>query len=139
MAPKEQMIARTNYPNTPEGYAALIKTIRTDTLYRERMRVEANDRRAGGDYCHELGNADEALRIINQLAYPDDLLQDTIEMIDTALKLTKLTTDREMIADQLDATIEAMATYAQELTIQVQNLDWTAKTIRNGVQPDDES
>ena len=94
MAPKDQMIARTNYPNTPEGYAALVKTIRTDTLYRERMRVEANDRRAGGDYSEELGNADEALRIINQLAYPDDLLQDTIEMIDTALKLVPQLADR---------------------------------------------
>jgi hypothetical protein len=142
MAPKSEefppgMIARTNYPNTPEGYAALVKTIRNDTLHRERMRVENNNRRAGGDYGEEVGNADEALRIINHLAYPDDLLEDTIRAIDRAISAG--ITDVEIIPDQLDSLVEALATYAQELTIQTQNLDWTSKTIRNGVEPDDDT
>jgi hypothetical protein len=134
------MIGRTNYPNTPEGFAALTKTIRNDAIYRERMRVENNNRRAAGDYGDELGNADEALRIINQLAYPEDLLQDTIDMVNRASQLSQCGhIDRELLPDQLDSLVEALATYAQELTIQTQNLDWTSKTIRNGVEPDDDT
>ena len=130
------MIGRTNYPNTPEGYAALVKTIRLDTLFRERRRVEENARREGGDFGIELENAFDALRTIEGLEYPADDVETAGDMIDRA-RINGFT-DVELIPDKLDATVEALATYAQELTIQTQNLDWTSKTIRNGVEPSDD-
>lgn len=126
-------IAGTSFDNTPEGVAALLRGHRHDVLSRERTRVEGNERRAGGDYGEELGQADEALRLINSLRYPSQL----IDAAEAAV--TDNNTALDSVPDHLDALVEALAVYAQDLTIQTQNLDWTSKTIRNGVEPDNDT
>lgn len=126
-------IAGTSFDNTPEGVAALIRGHRHDALLRERARIESNERRARGDYSIELGQAEEALRLINSLRYPSQLMDVAKEaVIDSNTAL-------DSVPDHLDALVEALAVYAQDLTIQTQNLDWTSKTIRNGVEPDNDT
>lgn len=128
-------ISGTHIPNTPEGVAEFRKTITAGAVARERDRVAANARRARGDYGIELGDAHEALRLINRLDFHHDDLDAATETIDRAIQMGF--TGDEYVADRLDALVDSFNTYTSELLIQLQNLAETAYVIRHGKASDE--
>lgn len=130
------MIYGTAYTNSTEGVNAFRAAIVAGAVANERDRVAGDARRARGDYGIELGNADEALRLINRLEFPDQPFDDAISTIERAIQ-TGFSGD-EYVADRLDEMVDSFTTYAQDLTIQLQNLAATAYTIRHGVEPADD-
>lgn len=147
MAPREPLgngpiihpnISGTNIPNTPEGVEAFTQNITAGVLMRERDRVAANARRARGDYGIELGDADEALRLINRLEFPDDDFDAATETIARAIQMGfKGGYLPDDVADRLDAMVNSFNTYTSELLIQLQNLAETAYILRHGKASDE--
>ena len=128
----------TEFLNTPEGVAALLKSHRDDVLMRERARVEDDARRAAGNYGKELDDSAEAFRVIDLLDYPDGSVSHAANSVRRALNYGLSATGKEYVNGALDDAVEWLTTYAANLTIQIQNVAWSAYTIRNGTEPADD-
>jgi hypothetical protein len=128
----------TTFTNTPEGVAAFANEVRQMAVARERDRRAANDRRDRGDYGIELSAAHAALQSIREgkaAEYPADTLDDTWDAVTRAMVYGF--DGSGYIADQIDASVDALNTYASDLANELIKLAEAAYTIRHGRESTD--